>query len=172
MKQKLFIFIFLYLFHAIISDPIISASINVEEISNQKCFSSQNDQSNQKTSIYQIINNSTSNTIFIQYKSLSSFIVSDSIKDESSIIYKNMENMGSYYLNMDTAKNNYYISISKNDNDFQICFVSFSQKGNNFKLNDKENTNIKKASYDLITNANLTYYISNIALQNSSVNTQ
>ena len=169
MKQKLFIFIFLYLFHAIISDPIISASINVEEISNQKCFSSQNDQSNQKTSIYQIINNSTSNTIFIQYKSLSSFIVSDSIKDESSIIYKNMENMGSYYLNMDTAKNNYYISISKNDNDFQICFVSFSQKGNNFKLNDKENTNIKKASYDLITNANLTYYISNCDLKQNKI---
>ena len=169
MKQKIFIFIFLYLFHAIISSPTITASLNLEDISNQKCFSAENDLSNQKTNIYQINNNSTSNTIFIQYKSLSNIIISDSIKDESSVIYKASENLGSYYLNMDTAKNNYYVTINKKDTDFQICFVSFSQKGNDFKLNEKTNTNIKTATYNLITNANLTYYIANCDLKQNKI---
>ena len=110
MKQKIFVFIFLYLFHVIISSPTISGSLNIEDITVQKCFSSENDLSNQKTNIYQIINNSTSNTIFIQYKSLSNIIISDSIKDESSVIYKDSENLGSYYLNMDKAKNNFFFS--------------------------------------------------------------
>ena len=169
MKQKIFVFIFLYLFHVIISSPTISGSLNIEDITVQKCFSSENDLSNQKTNIYQIINNSTSNTIFIQYKSLSNIIISDSIKDESSVIYKDSENLGSYYLNMDKAKNNYYVTINKKDNDFKICFQSFSQNGNDFKLNEKNNTNIKTASYNLITNANLTYYISNCDLKKNKI---
>ena len=169
MKQKLNIFIFLYLFHVIISSPSISASINVEDISIQKCFSAENDQSNEKTNIYQITNNSTSNTIFIQYKSLSNIIISDSIKDEPTIIYKNSEKIGSYYLNMDISKNSYYVTISKNDNDFKICFISFCQKGNSFKLNDKTNNTIKTASYNLITNANLSYYIDNCDLKQNKI---
>ena len=169
MKQKIFVFIFLYLFHVIISSPTISGSLNIEDITVQKCFSSENDLSNQKTNIYQIINNSTSNTIFIQYKSLSNIIISDSIKDESSVIYKDSENLGSYYLNMDKAKNNYYVTINKKDNNFKICFQSFSENGNDFKLNEKNNTNIKTASYNLITNANLTYYISNCDLKKNKI---
>ena len=168
MKQKIFIFIFLYLFHAIISSPTISASLILEDISKQKCFSSENNLSIQKKNIYQLINNSTSNTIFIQYKSLSNIIISDSIKDESSVIYKDSENIGSYYLNMDKAKNNYYITIEKKDTDFKICFVSFSQKGNDFKLNENNN-NIKTATYNLITNANLTYYIANCNLKQNKI---
>ena len=123
MKQKLSIFIFLYLFNVFISSPTISSSINVEDISTQKCFSSENDQANANINIYQIINNSTSNTIFIQCKSLSNIIISDSIKEESSVIYKNSESIGNYYLTMEKSQNNYYVSITKNDNDFKIYFV-------------------------------------------------
>ena len=60
MKQKLSIFIFLYLINVFISSLTISASINVEDISTQKWFSSENDPANANTiNIYQIINNST-----------------------------------------------------------------------------------------------------------------
>ena len=99
MKKKIIFFLFLYLTRIITSNPTVSASINVEDISIQKCFSAENTQSTEQTKVYQINNNSTSNTIFIQYKSLTNIIISDSIKDDSAI-FKSSDNLGSFYLNM------------------------------------------------------------------------
>ena len=135
MPKKLSILLFLYLFHIIISNQKVSATLTLEDISTQKCFSTQNTQSTENSIIYQISNNSTSGTIFIQYKSLKAMIISDSIKDESSVIYKDSENLGNYYLQMSSSKNNYYITATKKDEDFQICFISFNQYGNLFKHN-------------------------------------
>ena len=162
MPKKLSILLFLYLFHIIVSNQKVSATLTLEDISTQKCFSTQNTQSTENSMVYQISNNSTSGTIFIQYKSLKTMIVSDSIKDESSVIYKDSENLGNYYLQMSSSKNNYYITATKKDEDFQICFISFNQYGNQFKHKSNEtNSNIKTASYNIITNSNLTYFISN-----------
>ena len=126
MPKKLSILLFLYLFHIIVSNQKVSATLTLEDISTQKCFSTQNTQSTENSMVYQISNNSTSGTIFIQYKSLKTMIVSDSIKDESSVIYKDSENLGNYYLQMSSSKNNYYITATKKDEDFQICFISFN----------------------------------------------
>ena len=163
MNKKLFLLLFLSLTQFISSVPSVSASINVEEISSQKCFSEENAQETKNSSIYQIINNSTSNTVFIQYKSLSSLIISDSIKDSSTVIYKDSSSEGSYYLHLTPSTINYYITANKKDKDFQICFMSFPKEGNEFKLIDKNNTNsnIKTATYNIISNANLTYLIDN-----------
>jgi hypothetical protein len=42
------------------------------------------------------------------------------------------------------GKNNYYITITPKDNDYQICFDSFPNAGKEFKPNEK-NTNIKNS---------------------------
>ena len=154
MNKKLFVLLFLSLTQLISSVPSVSASINVEEISTQKCFSEEKAQTTKKANIYQIINNSTSNTIFIQYKSLESLVVSDSIKSSSSVIYKDSSIEGSYYLKVSPSTINYYITATKKDKDFQICFISFPKEGNEFKLSDKNNTNpnIKTATYNIISN--------------------
>ena len=167
MKKKLIFFLILYLTHIITSNPTVSASINVEDISTQKCFSAENAQTNEQTKVYQINNNSTSNTIFIQYKSLTNIIISDSIKDDS-VIFKSSENLGSFYLNMLPGKNNYYITITPKDNDYQICFDSFPNAGKEFIPNAK-NINIKTANYDVITSANLTYFINNFNFEKNKI---
>ena len=167
MKKKIIFFLFLYLTRIITSNPTVSASINVEDISIQKCFTAENTQSTEQTKVYQINNNSTSNTIFIQYKSLTNIIISDSIKDDSAI-FKSSDNLGSFYLNMLPGKNNYYITITPKDNDYQICFDSFPNAGKEFIPNAK-NTNIKTATYDVITSANLTYYINNFNFEKNKI---
>ena len=167
MKMQLLILTVLYLANIITSTPAISANINLEEISSQKCFSSANDQTNEKTKIYQINNNGTSNTIFIQYISLSNIIISDSIDENSQVIFKDSENLGSHYLNMLPSKNAYYITITPKNEDYKICLVSFPHLGKEFE--PKQKSNIKIASFDMISNANLTYYIENCNLQHNKV---
>ena len=171
MNKKLFVLLFLSLTQVISSVPSVSASINVEEISTQKCFSEENAQTTKKANIYQIINNSTSNTIFIQYKSLTSLVISDSIKYSSSVIYKDSSNEGSYYLQVSPSTINYYITATKKDKDFQICFISFPKEGNEFKLSDKNksNPNIKTATYNIISNSNLTYLINNCDFKQNKI---
>ena len=160
MNKKIVLFIFLYLSKIIISAPSISAILSIEEISTQKCFSAKNAQSEAKTKIYQITNNSTSNTVFIQYMSLSEIIISDSIKEDASVIFKDSQNLGSYYLNMKEINSNYYITTTEKTNDYIICFESFPNTGKEFKQNSN-NTNIKLASYQVITSTNLSYFIDN-----------
>ena len=167
MKKKFLILIFLYLFNIINSTPSISANINIEEISSQKCFSAQNNQAIEKTIIYQINNNGNSSTIFIQYKSVSSIIISDSINENSQVLFKDSENLGSYYLNMLPSKNVYYITITPKNEDYKICFESFPNLGKQFE--PKEKSNIKVASFDMISCANLTYYIENCKLKQSNI---
>ena len=158
----LLFFFLLLLSHLIYTAPTIDTVINSEEILGvQLCYGNQNtNQNTQKTIIYQLNNNSTSNTIFIQYKSVKSFVVSESIEDDSSIIYKDSETSGSYYLNMNSAKNKYYITLESNDKNHKICLYSFPDRGNIFTPS-KKNNNIKKAPYDLLSSAKLAYYIDN-----------
>ena len=94
------------------STPTIDISINIEELlENQKCFNNQKSSisdNNQNMTIYELNNNSTSYTIFIQYKSLTKFVISESLNDDSSTLYKDSKTSGSYYLRMNPSKNNYY----------------------------------------------------------------
>ena len=146
------------------STPTIDISINIEELlENQKCFNNQKSSisdNNQNMVIYELNNNSTSNTIFIQYKSLTKFVISESLNDDSSTLYKDSKTSGSYYLRMNPSKNNYYIFLENNENDSQICFYSFLNDGNAFAPTEN-NTNIKLSSYELLTSSQLIYYIDN-----------
>ena len=146
------------------STPTIDISINIEELlENQKCFNNQKSSisdNNQNMVIYELNNNSTSNTIFIQYKSLTKFVISESLNDDSSTLYKDSKTSGSYYLRMNPSKNNYYIFLENNENDSQICFYSFLNDGNTFAPTEN-NTNIKLSSYELLTSSQLIYYIDN-----------
>ena len=164
MEKKLILLLFLSLFHIITSNTSVSFSINIEDILTQKCFSAENIQTNENTKIIQINNNSTSNTIFIQYKYLTNIVISETINDDSTVIFKDSENLGSYYLNMKSAKNNYYITITPKADDYQICFVSFPNLGKEFEQ-DSKNLNIKTATYGIINSANLTYFIENFNLK-------
>ena len=158
-----YFFIFLLLSNLIYSAPDIFASINEEDIfGNQKCFDNKNQKysDSNKLTIYEVNNNSTKNTIFIQYKSVKKFVISESFDDDKSILYKDSSTSGSYYLNMNSAKSKYYITIENASNIHKICFSSFLEKGNLF-IPNKSNRNIKKASYELLTSSQISYYINN-----------
>ena len=156
----------LLLLNFIYSTPSIDFSINIEELlENQKCFNNKEQNTstsinNKKISKYELINNSTSNTIFIQYKSVKKFEISESINDDSSTLYKDSKTSGSYYLKMNRAKNNYYIFLENNENDYKICFYSLLNDGNTFTPTNN-NINIKLSSYELLTSSQLIYYIDN-----------
>ena len=162
----LYFSILLLISNFIKSTPSIDTSINVEDLLEaQKCFdnkdqkaSSSND--NKKMTIYELNNNSTTNTIFIQYKSVKQFVISESFNDDSSILYKDSKASGFYYLNMNSAKSKYYIILENDSNNHKICFSSFIEKGNIFTP-IKKNTNIKLSSYELLTSSQLVYYIDN-----------
>jgi hypothetical protein len=113
-----------------------------------------------KMKIYELNNNSTKYTAFIQYKSIKNFVVSESFQDDSSIIYKEASKSGSYYLNMNSAKSKYYVVIENDSNPHKICFVSFPERGKQFNLSEK-NTNIKFASYDILSSSKLIFSITN-----------
>ena len=65
------------------------------------------------------------------------------------------------------SKNVYYITITPKNGDFKICLVSFHHLGKEFE--QKEKSNIKIASFDMISSANLTYYIENCNLQHNKI---
>ena len=66
-----------------------------------------------------------------------------------------------------SSKNAYYITITPKNEDYKICLVSFPHLGKEFE--PKQKSNIKIASFDMISNANLTYYIENCNLQHNKV---
>ena len=158
-SSPLNILIFLLSLNLIYSVPKVSTSINVEAIlGTQKCLEGKTD--NEKNTIYELINNSTENTVFIQYTSAKKFVISESFTDDSSILHKESKESSSYYLNMNSAKNNYYIILENDSNPHKICFYSFPEKGNIFTP-DEDNSNIKVSSYELLTSSKLIYYIDN-----------
>ena len=163
-----FIFILLLSINLIHSEPKINTSINEEDIlGTQKCFDNK-EQTSLKMTIYEIKNNSTSNTIFIQYLSVKNFVISESLNDDSSILYKDSTQSGSYYLNMNIGKNKYYIIIENDSKPHKICFLSFPKKGNVFSP-IKTNSNIKISSYELLSSAKLAYYIDNNDFSQSKI---
>ena len=154
--------VLLLLSNFIYTDITIDTIINTEEILGvQNCYENKDlNNNNKKATIYQLNNNSTSNTIFIQYRASKAFVVSESIEDDSSILYKGSNSSGSYYLYMNLGKDKYYVSVESNDKNHKICFYSFPDKGNIFTPS-KINSNIKKAPYELLSSAKLAYYIDN-----------
>lgn len=158
-SSPLNILFFLLSLNLIYSVPKVSTSINVEDILGiQKCFKGKTD--NEKHTIYELINNSTENTVFIHYTSVKKFIISESFIDESSILHKESKESSSYYLNMNSAKNNYYIILENDSNPHKICFYSLPEKANIF-IFDEDTSNIKVSSYELLTSSKLIYYIDN-----------
>ena len=160
----IYLSILLLLSALIKSTPIIDESIDIEELlEKQKCFNNKDqnvsNSNDKKMTIYELNNNSTSNTIFIQYKYVKNCVVSESLNDDSSILYKDSKTSGSYYLNMNSAKNKYYIILENDANNHKICFYSFINKGNIFT--SLKNTNIKLSSYELLTSSQLIYYLDN-----------
>ena len=167
MTKVLFsLYLLTLLFNFIHPTPKINISINTEDIVNtQKCFDNKQQlnsgsEEDKKMTIYELSNNSTSNTVFIQYKSIKNFVVSESFQDDSSIIYKEASKSGSYYLNMNSAKTKYYVVIENDSNPHKICFISFPEKGKQFHLSEK-NANIKLASYDILSSSKLIFSITN-----------
>jgi len=167
MKKIVFsLYLLILLINFIHPTPKINHSINAEDIFNtQKCFDNKQQlnsgsEEDKKMTIYELNNNSTSNTIFVQYKSIKNFVVSESFQDDASIIYKEASKSGSYYLNMNSAKSKYYVVIENDSNPHKICFASFPEKGKQFNLREK-NTNIKFASYDILSSSKLIFSITN-----------
>ena len=78
----------------------------------------------------------------------------------SSILYKETLSSGSCYLNMNSAKNKYYIIIENDSKNHKICLFSFPEKGNTFIPNEK-NSNIKLSSYEILSSSYLFYSINN-----------
>ena len=160
------LYLLILLFNSIHPVPKVNTLINIEDIVNtQKCFHNKEQlnsgsEEDKKMTIYELSNNSTSNTVFIQYKSTKNFVVSESFQDDSSIIYKEASKSGSYYLNMNPSKSKYYVVIENDSNPHKICFASFPEKGNQFTLCEK-NPNIKLASYDIISSSKLLFSINN-----------
>ena len=149
----------LLLFNLNFADPNITSIIVEDILAQQECY--KNSDSKENKEIYELINNNTMvNTIFIQYKNVNKFKIYELINDNVSILYEDYANSGYYYLNMDSTKNKYYISIRKNERNHTICFYSFPDKSNIFIPNNN-NTNIKFASYELISSSKLSYYIDN-----------
>ena len=160
------IFLFLLLSNLIYSAPKINTFINLDDIVNsQRCFDNKEQMNSgssddKKMTIYELRNNSTCNTVFIQYKSTKRIVVSESIQDDSSILYKETLSSGSCYLNMNSAKNKYYIIIENDSKSHKICLFSFPDKGNTFIPNEK-NSNIKLSSYEILSSSYLFYSINN-----------
>ena len=174
MKKQINLFSFIYIFllillsNKIYSTPTINTSINVDDIiDTQKCYDNIEQKSStsgdsQKLTVYELNNNSTSNTIFIQYKSIKNIIISDSMKEDKSILYKELSDSGSYYLNLNSAKSKYYIILENSTKNHKICFLAFPEKGKEFSLdNNNPNPYIKHVSYEMITSSKLFYYINN-----------
>ena len=154
-------FIFLNLkiifIHAQTQTTISKTIENKELVSSQKCFTSA-ENSESSTKIYEIINDLSSNTIFIQYSYLESFSIYESnIDSNSSLLYKNQgnstENFGYYYLTMNSSVFKYYIKFDAG-NKFKICLNSFVNKGNSFVLNP-ENNKTKISTFSLMDISNL-----------------
>ena len=125
---------------------------NKELTSSQNCFTSA-DHSGSSTKIYEIINNLSSNTIFIQYNDLESFYIYESdFNSDSSILYKikriTSNSYGYYYLTMNSAVSKYYIKFDAR-NQFKICLNSFVNKGNLFELKN-DNTKTKISTFSLM----------------------
>ena len=167
-----FLFILLLTIDIIHSTPKENNEIKVDEILGiQKCFDFNkiNAKDDNKTMvIYEINNNSTKNTVFIQYNSVKQIAISDSFKDESSILYTSLESSGSYYLNMKFEKQKYYIALESDSKPYKICFIAFPQKANIFTPIEK-NKNIKLASYELLSSNKLAYYIDNNDLSQNKI---
>ena len=162
-ESKLSLIFFLY-FTIFVNTQTISSidkSIYIKDILySQKCY---NDISKEKKEniIFEINNNSTSNKIFIQYKSVSKFVIYDSLTNDANLIHKESSNFGSYYLSLTPEKSKYYIKISYEDNSsYKICFFSFEGKGNTFQYENNK-SGIKQANYELINSSRLKYYINN-----------
>ena len=168
MGKKLILFIFLYLISIIYSTPTVSISLSLEDILTQKCYPDKSNQPQQNPVIYEISNNSTSNTVFIQFTGINNILITDSLQNGASSLYKSELNSGSYYLNLSPDKSKYYISVNKNSNNFKICFVSFPQMGNIF-VQSLTNPNIKTSSFEILTNSNLAYFIDNRDLAQNKI---
>ena len=170
----IYLFISLLILNFIYSGPSINTSINVDDIvDTQKCYDNKEQKSSssdgsEKMTIYELNNNSTSYTIFIQYKSVKKFVISESLKDDESILYKESFDSGTYYLNMNSAKSHYYIILENDSKNHKICFSSFPEKGNEFAQNSN-NTNIKLASYEILTSSKLFYFINNADLKQNNI---
>ena len=154
-----FVLYLLFIFNLIFTSSNIT-SIDVEDILfQQQCY--QNNEHEDNKVIYELVNNDTMvNTIFIQYKSVKKFVISESINYKSSLLYEDYAPSGNYYLSMDSKKNKYYIIIENSINSHTVCFYAFPDKTNIF-VTDNNNTNIKFASYELISSSNISYYIDN-----------
>jgi hypothetical protein len=111
------LYLLILLINSIYPTPKINTSIKAEDtVNTQKCFDNKEQmnsgsEEDKKMTIYELNNNSTKYTVFIQYKSIKNFVVTESFKDDSSIIYKEASKSGSYYLNMNSAKSKYYVVI-------------------------------------------------------------
>ena len=180
MKKQINLFSFIYIFllilisNQIYSTPTNNTSINVDDIiDTQKCYDNIEQKSStsgdsQKLTVYELNNNSTSNTIFIQYISIKNIIISDSMQDDKSILYKESSDSGFYYLNLNSAKSKYYIILENSTKNHKICFLAFPEKGKEFSLdNNHPNPYIKNVSYEMITSSKLFYYINNNDLKHN-----
>ena len=84
MGKKLTLFIFLYLISIIYSTPTVSISLSLEDILTQKCYPDKSNQPQQNPVIYEISNNSTSNTVFIQFSGINNILITDSLQNGAS----------------------------------------------------------------------------------------
>ena len=113
--------------------------------------------------IYELINNNLEKTLFLQFTSVDSIYIYESVPNLSNIIFsktKEEDNFGNYYFFVTPNIDKYYIKIELSQteiSDYKICFNLFDGKGNSFKANI-ENP-IKTSSFDIINSGHFPFAI-------------
>ena len=159
------IIIFTIFFNLIIISNCFEDIINTNDLNElSQCFYQEKISYEEKEEItYEILNNNFDRTLFIQFKSVDSIIIYESLQNPSNVIFtrtKDENNFGNYYFILKKNIEKYYIKIEISQeeiNDYVICFNLFEEKGNTFKKDDNKSQKI--SSIDVINSGKFPFYI-------------
>ena len=159
------IIIFTISFNLIIISNCFEDIINTNDLNElSQCFYQEKISYEEKEEItYEILNNNFDRTLFIQFKSVDSIIIYESLQNPSNVIFtrtKDENNFGNYYFILKKNIEKYYIKIEISQeeiNDYVICFNLFEEKGNTFKKDDNKSQKI--SSIDVINSGKFPFYI-------------
>ena len=144
------IIIFTISFNLIIISNCFEDIINTNDLNElSQCFYQEKISYEEKEEItYEILNNNFDRTLFIQFKSVDSIIIYESLQNPSNVIFtrtKDENNFGNYYFILKKNIEKYYIKIEISQeeiNDYVMCFNLFEEKGNTFKKDDNKSQKI------------------------------
>ena len=162
-KYKLFYFSIILLLIKYIN--CLEEIINIKDLDETlQCFYQEKTSYGEKEEIiYELINYNFDKTLFLQFSSVDSIYIYESVPNQSYLLYsktKEEDNFGSYYFFLKKNIEKYFIKIELSQtelSEFKICFNLFEGKGNPFKkYSDKPQ---KVASFDIINSGNFPFYI-------------